>query len=312
MSKNIVFPYVTFNRFVDEPIIKKLALFYDKIYVGEGRFSIISDISEKQLKEENYPMLYEKAVWDFLKDNDVVKPYPYFKDKFENSDSEAVELSRQLEELFKKERTEKKWPKNPTEKEKAEMKKEYFNHFFLTHDISVRLDTLQLRKLDESSEYYPSLRTYDTLKTESKKNKVIQFILNDIPEPDYRTSWDHIIEYRTDDDIRNKYLALTNWVNKVSNSNIKLSEAKEEYDYLYSEYIKQFKLHKMKYNNSKLEIILNSTVTLIANIASGNYISSVKDLFQFNIKNANLLKEEANLPGKEIAYIFHTKSKFGG
>ena len=67
----------------------------------------------------------------------------------------------------------------------------------------------------------------------------------------------------------------------------------------------------MKYNNSKLEIILNSTATLVTNIACGNYISSVKDLFQFNIKNANLLKEEASLPGKEVAYIFHTKSKFG-
>lgn len=310
MSKNIVFPYITFNQFVDEPIIKKLALFYDSIYIGDGRFSIISELKEENFKEENMSLYYEKAVWDFLRDNNVVKTYPYIKEKFQNEEADAKELSKQLEELFKKERNSKEWSKNPNEKELAEMKKEYFSHFFLTHDISIRLDTLHLRKTDELSEYYPLLRTSDTLKSENKKSQIIQFLLDDIPEPDYSISWDHIIEYRTDEDVRNKYLALINWVNKASNSNLKLSEIKDEYDYLYSEYIKQFKLHKMKYNNSTLEVILNVTTNFMLNITTGNYVSSVKDLFQFNIKNASLLQDEAKIQGKEIAYIFHTKSKF--
>lgn len=180
----------------------------------------------------------------------------------------------------------------------------------MSHDILTRIDTLRFRKIDSLSDYFPSLRNYATLETESKKTQVIQFILNDIPEPDYSVSWEQIIEYRSDDDVRNKYLALVNWVNKVANSNLKLSEIKDEYDYLYSEYMRQFNLHKMKCNNSKLEVILNSTVNFIKNISTGNYVSSAKDLFQYKVKNANLLKEEVNLPGKEIAYIFHTKSKF--
>jgi hypothetical protein len=310
MAKNIIFPYVTFNRFVDEALIKKLSLFYEKIYIGDGRLSIISDVSKLEMNEENQSLFYENAVWSFLKDNNIVKTYPYFKEKFEGQDKEVQELTTQLEKLFQKERTKGNFPKNPKKEQLALMKREYFNHFFLTHDISIRLDTLHLRKLDEFSEYYPLLRTYDTLKSDDKKNQVIQFVLNDIPEPDCNTSWDHIIEFRTDEEIRNKYLSLTNWINKVSNSNLKLSEIKEEYDFLYSEYIKHFKLHKMKINNSKLEVIVNSTTNFLMNIATGNYVSSIKDLFQFNIKNANLLQEEAKLPGKEVAYIFHSNEKF--
>ncbi|MBL7869263.1 MAG: hypothetical protein JNM71_14700 [Flavobacterium lindanitolerans] len=310
MSKNIVFPYVTFNQFFEEPIIKKLALFYDKIYIGDGRFNIIQTVDQKNLKEDNIPLLYEKAVWDFLRDNEVVKTYPFLKEKFDNEDEDAKQLIQQLEELHKQGITKREWPKNPNEEQLAEMKKEYFSHFFLSHDVSIRLDTLHLRKIDEFSEYYPLLRTYDTLKGENKKSQIIQFLLNDIPEPDYATSWDHIIEYRTDEDVRNKYLALLNWVNKVTNSNQKLSEIKEEYDYLYSEYIKHFNLHKMKHTNSTLEVIVNSTVNFVANVATGNYVTSVKDLFQFNIKNASLLQEEAKVPGKEVAYIFHTKNRF--
>ncbi|MCB0702625.1 MAG: hypothetical protein KDC55_07950, partial [Ignavibacteriae bacterium] len=184
------------------------------------------------------------------------------------------------------------------------------NNFYLSHDIIARIDALKFRKTDELSEYFPSLRNFNTFKSDSKKSQVIQFILNDIPEPDLSTPWEKIMEYRSDDDVKNKYLALINWVNKVSNTNLTLSEIKDEYDYLHSEYITQFKLHKMKYNNSKLEIILNSTLNFISNISTGNYVTSIKDLFHFNLKNANLLKEESKLPGKEIAYIVNTKRTF--
>lgn len=310
MAKNIVFPYVTFNRFVDEAIIKKLSLFYDNIYIGDGRFSIISDVSRLEMNEENQSLFYENAVWRFLKDNDVVKTYPYFHDKFEGQDKEVQEITKQLEKLFQKEKTNGNYPKNPNEEQLVEMKKEYFQHFFLTQVLSIRLDTIHLRKLDDFSEYYPLLRSYDTLKSDDKKSKVIQFLLNNIPEPDYDTWWNHIIKFRTDEEIRNKYLALKNWINKISNSNLKLSEIREEYDFLYSEYLKHFKLHKMKFNYSTLEVIVNSTANFLENIASGNYVSSIKDLFQFNIKNANLLQEEAKLPGKEVAYIYHSNEKF--
>ncbi|MCB0701977.1 MAG: hypothetical protein KDC55_04650, partial [Ignavibacteriae bacterium] len=88
MSKNVIFPYVTFNKFVEEPLIKKLSLFYDKILISESRFSIINEASQKKLKEEHRELYYEKAIWDFLLGNDVVKTYPSFKDDIHTSDEE--------------------------------------------------------------------------------------------------------------------------------------------------------------------------------------------------------------------------------
>lgn len=306
MSKNIVFPYVTFTKFIDEPLIKKLSLFYDKILIAESRFSIIDEVSQKEIKEEYQELMYEKAVWDFLIENDIIRKYPSFKDENINTTGKEKELQDFLMNTIRNHYENEKNRKMSEE----ELKIHSLTNFYLSHDILTRIDTLRFRKTDNLSEYFPSLRNYETLKSDSKKTQVIQFILNDIPEPDFSTSWEQIIEYRSDDDVKNKYLALINWINKVANSNLKLSEIKDEYDYLYSEYMKQFKLHKMKYNNSKVEVILNSTINLIKNISTGNYVSSFKDLFQFNIKNANLLKEEANLSGKEIAYIFHTKARF--
>lgn len=301
MSKNIIFPYVTFNKFVDEPLLKKLSLFYDKILVSESRFSILEDASKKELKEEFEELHYEYSVWQYLNENNVVSKYNNFND-INDSSEDIKELQDLMMSVVRN---------NNTDIQKADEKIQPLIKFYLSHDILARIDTLKFRKSDELNEYYPSLRNFGTFSAESKKYQVIQFVLNDIPEPNNSTSWEQIIEYRSDLDVKNKYLALMNWVNKVSNSNMKLSEIKDEYDYLYNDYMKQFKLHKMKFNSSKLEIILNASVNFLANIATGNYTTSMKDLFQFNVKNAQLLQEESKLPGKEIAYIYHTSLKFG-
>lgn len=300
MSKNIIFPYITFTKFVDEPVLKKLSLFYDKILVSESRFGILQDVTKSELKEEYKELYYENSVWNFLIDNKIVSKYKNFNDHNDTSE-DIKELQDLMMSLFRN---------NNKEIQKVEEKMQPLLKFYLSHDIIARIDTLKFRKNDELNDYYPSLRNFGTFSADSKKNQVIQFILNDIPEPNKSTSWAQIIEYRSDQDVKNKYLALINWINKVSNSNLKLSEIKDEYDYLYNEYIQQFKLHKMKYNNSKLEVILNASVNFISNFATGNYTSSLKDLFQFNLKNAQLLQDEMKLPGKELAYIYHTSLKF--
>lgn len=88
MSKNIIFPYITFNKFVDESLIKRLSLFYDKILIAESRFGIIDEVSQKDLKEEYQELKYEKAVWDFLIERKVVSKYPSFQDDKQTSDEE--------------------------------------------------------------------------------------------------------------------------------------------------------------------------------------------------------------------------------
>jgi hypothetical protein len=245
-----------------------------------------------------------------LQEKEIVKTYPYFHNKFENPENnpEQAELIKQLSDLYLE--AQPNTSRKPTKEELANIREEYFHHFFLTHDLSIRLDTIQLKK-DTSSEYYPVLRINNVFQGKiEKKSEIIQFLLNDIPEPDYNTSWEQIIEFRTDEDVKNKYLALINWVNKVGSSTSSLSDVRDEYEFLYSDYMKHFKLHKMKYNNTILEVVVNAGVGVLTALQSGEFVSSFKNLFQLNISHANLLVEEGKLPGKEIAYIYHAKQKF--
>jgi len=132
-----------------------------------------------------------------------------------------------------------------------------------------------------------------------KKSSVIQFLLNDIPEPDINTPWEQIVDFRSDENVKNKYLALINWIKKVSNSSVSLSDIKEEYEYLYDDYIKPLKLHKLKYNNTILELIVTDGAGMLLALQAGEFISSFKNLLQINLSYIKLMEEESKIPAKK-------------
>ena len=316
MAKNAVFPYVSFTHFVDEPILKRLALFFENIYISEPRLDQILKTDVLNLREDLRQLAYEKAVWEFLIESGIVKTYPFNfeKSKTIEQGSEKEQLYQKLSEMIPMGKAndgqQQKHERQPTEAEIQETKMKALESFFTTHDISVRLDTLDLKE-DASSEYFPILRTHLSFKQQAKKSSVIQFLLNDIPQPDPATAWEQIVEFRTDGDVKNKYLALINWINKVSVSLASLSDIKDEYKYLHSDYIKHFKLHKMKYNNTMLEVIITAGAGVLMALQSGAFISSFKNLLQMNLSHITLMQEEEKLPGKEVAYIYHLKEQFG-
>ncbi len=306
MPKNIVFPYVMFTKFIDEPSLKRLALFFDNIYIDKGRLNQILSLDQSQLKSEFRSLEQEKLVWEKLIEKGVVITYPYSNEKFKNA--ESSEEGRHLIEIYKGTMPPKQSNNSIdlTEQEKTAA----LDRFFLSHDISIRLDVLTLKKQIDA-ELYPFLRTHQSFQMLEKKSNVVQFLLNNIPQPALDTSWEHILEYRTDEEIKNKYLALINWINRVSSSPSNLSDIQDEYEYLYSEYLKHFKLHQMKYNSSMIEVLVTAGVGLLIALQSGQFISSFKNLLQMNLSHIKLLEEEAKLPGREVAYIYHTRKKFG-
>ena len=251
----------------------------------------------------------KNIVYPYVIDNHIVKTYP-FSLKYDNpaNDEEANILIQELLNLMPQSNSTE-TNKNVTEEHIENNKQKALKHFFLSHDISVRLDSINLRK-KYKEEFYPALRTNSSFNSADKKSEIIQFLLNDIPEPALNTPWEQIIEFRSDEDVKNKYLALINWINKTAISASSLSDIKDEYEYLYNDYMKHFKLHKLKYNNTLLKIIVTAGAGILMALQAGQFISPFKNLLQVNLSHVKLLEEEAKLPGKEVAYIYHAKKQF--
>src|SRR5260221_12380978 len=170
--------------------------------------------------------------------------------------------------------------------------------------ISARIDALML-SARYNIECFPIIFSTNSIRQQEKKENVFQFLLNEIPEPDDSTPWEQIIDFRSDEDTRLKYLALINWVNEVAKTNLSVNEIKDKYEYLYLDYKTGYERHKIKSTLSTLEIIaVAGTAFFTNNVPIA--LTLVSNFLKIGMSTMNLLKEEGNLPGKEIAYIYHT------
>ena len=292
-----------------EPLpFKRLSLLFDKIYI---RDKIFSPEVLKYNKDEYFESHGE--FWQSVFTN--LKEVEYLTEKnilsiYEGDYTYGVEESekKQLTEIFK----------NVSPDYRKVMTggfSDISSHsltdkiFAESTSISARVDALMLANRHDI-ECFPVVFSTNLVQQEGKKENIFQFLLNDIPEPNDSTSWEQIIDFRSDEDTRLKYLAMINWVNEVAKSNLSVSELKDKYEYLYLDYKRGYERHKIKSTFSTLEIIAATGIAFITpNIPMALNLAS--NFFKIGTLTMNLLKEEDSLPGKEIAYIYHANKEFG-
>ena len=311
MGKNVVYPFETFSEFLDEPYLKRLSLLYDKIYVCESSFSLLFEGSTPEY------LAYQRSTIEYLIEKEIIKVFPYNFQKFNNPENNKTvnDIQEELRSVLshfslpysKSSNKAKLSDLSPNEIE--QLRQKFFFDNFLASDLSTRLDAINL-SIQKNDEFYPFLRINPSIAIENKKANVINLILADIPEPEPNTPWEAILDYKSDEDIRNKYLALVNWINKVSKSEFNVNEIKDEYDYLISEYKKQYKTHKLKSQNSIIEVIINMGTGLLTSLKTGDFYGAFKSIIKATPASIRLMEEESKLFGREMSYIYHTQNKF--
>lgn len=135
-------------------------------------------------------------------------------------------------------------------------------------------------------------------------------ILKALPIPSSTTAWEHINEYRSDSNSQSKFLALRNWMNDLSRSDLKPNEIEQKLIFLVDQYQNHMKLHKMKTRKGTLETIVVTSAELIENIAKLKLSEAAKKLFSFRERKINLLETELSAPGREVAYILDAHERF--
>jgi hypothetical protein len=294
MPKNAVYiPSLLKER--DEVFLKKLSLLFDRIYVNRTMTFDLLRMFRSAVADKTNSIHPGLINFDFLVEKNIVVLSELISNLLKDPNPIP---GRVIYEAIRHHLT--------VEGIKPDFDKQFVKE---SYDFIVRLETLVL-KANIEEEFYPIISSTASYKNEGKKEKVVQFILGEMPEPDESVSWEHIIEFRSDADVKNKYFALIHWINRVSASTASLNDIQDEYNVLYSDYMKAFNLHQMKYNYSKVEIIVSAGVDCLLSIATGHFIPAVKNLLSMKLSDIKLMQEEASIPGKEIAYIYHSNKEF--
>ncbi|MBL7745317.1 MAG: hypothetical protein JNN00_17715 [Chitinophagaceae bacterium] len=309
MGKNAVYWTPNFYHYKDNSELKKLSLLFDKIYFKKSLVkSVAPEVIQDDVKNREIVLMLreELKLFDYLIDQKVFVEFdstPATKSDI-TSENELQFLNDYLEGLRKR-----------TENQSSlfnvdqEIVRQRLQATFKVHDIQARVDAVALSKKDEEAEYYPILKSDEVSVDIGKKKQVVHFILANIPEPDENTPWEQIIDFRSDEDTRLQYLALINWINEIARSNFTPAEIKDKYEYLYLDYKRSYERHKIKSTFSTLEIVAAAgTAFFTNNVPLALSLSS--NFLRIGTSVMNLLKEEGNLPGKEIAYIYHTNQEF--
>lgn len=267
--------------------LKRWALFFDRIYTRNDQ--LYTDIVIRRV--EDYHQKFREIEW--LQQNGIIEIYD--EDHLERYNEEHLHL-KSLKQLY-----DESFDPVPVEDEEL-------------HDFSIELRSRQHASRMEAisrQACVPVLPSSRSFLQDERDEDVIHMVLKDIPLPDDTTPWEAILDFRADETLHRKYLALINWTNKVSSGSMTLSDIKDEYEYLYQEYVYYLKLHKLKTSGSTVELFLKTTLEVIEAIVQANLFSAVGKLVAARTAKVKLLESENKLPGKELAYIFEAKQAFG-
>lgn len=164
----------------------------------------------------------------------------------------------------------------------------------------------------DKKEYYSSISNASSITNSplNRKHSVLAMLLNKIPMLNDDTSWEAILEFKSDEDIKRKFYALINWVNDVAAGNLSQNEIEDKYNFLYNEYVNQLKLHKQKTQETKFEVLVNAPLSTIENIAKINFSKLLEPFFKIRRAELDLLEAETKITGRELAYIYDVNKKF--
>ena len=177
--------------------------------------------------------------------------------------------------------------------------------------LNTRYIAIQLREINkvEACPVY-HIPTFPEQPSQDTKGGVIQIALNSLPVPDTSTSWEQIIEYRSDPDSQSKFLALRHWMSEVARAELSPAEVEEKLEYLIDKYQRHIKLHRMKTNAGTLETIVTTGAEVLGDLVSFKWGKAAQALFSLKKREIALLEGELTAPGNEVAYIVKAREMF--
>ncbi len=196
---------------------------------------------------------------------------------------------------------------------------ETFNRsLVLGHDYYTRGISIELREL-KGLDACPllALEIPATERTPAGANDILDITFNALPIPDENTSWEQIIDFRSDPESKRKFVALKNWTNEVARMKLEPHEVKDKLEVLLNDYREHIKGHKIKTRWDTLRTIVVAEVGFFSSgwlpglgSVPGVLGMIATPLYSIKQRQLALVEAERNVPGRQVAYIIKAREEF--
>jgi hypothetical protein len=142
-----------------------------------------------------------------------------------------------------------------------------------------------------------------------KLQSVLQVALKALPVPDDESSWDDILAFKAD--LHDKQWSFRRWMHSLASKTMTQLEIEEELEWLVKEYRKAMELHHLKASQSFVDVFLISPLEIAEDIAKFRWSKLAKEFLSVRKRQIDLMEAEMKAPGRECAYVFNARKRFG-
>lgn len=181
-------------------------------------------------------------------------------------------------------------------------------------DVMARAIALSLRDgkgVDAVSTIVPHALVDKLVPSAQGLGGVVRVILEGLPVPEETTTWEAIIEFRSDATAMAKLLGLRRWMNQMATSSIAPRHLDQEIEWLLHEYEEHMRLHQLKINKGTLEMVVTLAAGLVEDVVKLKFRDAMGLLFERTHRRIALMEAERSAPGRELAYLSKARSAFG-
>jgi hypothetical protein len=139
---------------------------------------------------------------------------------------------------------------------------------------------------------------------------ILRISLDVVPSPDDGTDWEDILNFRAER--RDKQWDFRRFLRSLATKDQTEAEVRDDIEWSLNEYSKAMTLHRLKTGTSFVEVYLIPAIEIAENLAKFNWSKIAKGALSVKRRKIELLEAEMNAPGRECAYVFDAKKRFGG
>ena len=160
----------------------------------------------------------------------------------------------------------------------------------------------------------PGLSLPDVLlPPENQRPPTMEVLLNvglgTLPLPDEVTPLEDVLAFRHD--LRDKQWSFRRFLRQLATKQLTQAEIQDEVEYLANEYRKAMAVHRVKALQSFVDVFVISPLEIVENLVKFNWSKIAKGALSIKKRKIELLEAEMKAPGRECAYVFEARERFG-
>jgi hypothetical protein len=131
-----------------------------------------------------------------------------------------------------------------------------------------------------------------------------------LPVPDDTCAWQDILDFKAE--MQDKQWGFRRFVQTLASKQQSEAEIRDEIEWSLNEYTKAMALHKIKASQTFVDVFIISPLEIVENLVKLNWSKIAKGVLQVRKRKIELMEAEMKAPGRECAYLFDARKRFGG